>query len=73
MSYSPERDYCKIKIKVELAKSDLKNASGVAKIVDLGSLKSVVDKADLDKLNTVPADLSMLSNVVKNCVAKNST
>ena len=84
MSYYSERGHCKNKIKVELAlsnfvtKSDLKNESGVgilkfAKTVDLANLKSEVDKAELDKLKTVPVDLSTLNNVVRNDVVKNST
>ena len=56
-------------------KADLKNATGVdtsklAAKSDLASLKSEVDKIDVDKLKTVPVDLSKLSNVVKNEVAK---
>ena len=31
---------------------------------DLASLKAQVNKKDIDKLKTVPADLSKLSNVV---------
>ena len=37
---------------------------------DLNSLKSKVDKLDLDKLVRVPRDLSELSHVVKNDVVK---
>ena len=33
-------------------------------------MKSKVDKLDLDKLVPVPADLSKISNVVKNVVVK---
>ena len=36
----------------------------------LNSLKSKVDKLDIEKLETTPVDLSKLSNVVKNHVAK---
>ena len=36
----------------------------------LNSLKSKVDKLDIGKLETTPADLSKLSNVVKNDVVK---
>ena len=52
-------------------KTDLKNATGIniseleAKS-DLASLKAEVVKIDIDKLKTVPIDLSKLSNVVKN-------
>ena len=37
---------------------------------NLASLKPEVDKADIDKLAPVPIDLSKLSDVVKNDVAK---
>ena len=39
---------------------------------NLASLKTEVDKIDLDKLKTVPVDLAKLSNVVKNDVVKKS-
>ena len=57
--------------------ADSKGATGVdtsnlAAKSDLANLKATVDKIDIDKLETVPADLSKLSNavddVVKNCV-----
>ena len=46
-------------------KVDLKNATGIdtssfAKKVDLASLKSNVDKLDIDKLKIVPTNLSNL-------------
>ena len=56
MSYSTEPyTRSKNKIKSDLIKSDLKNATGVdtqnvAKIADLASLKSNVDELDIDKL-----------------------
>ena len=37
---------------------------------DLVSLKTAVDKIDVEKLKTVSADLSKLSNIVKNAVVK---
>ena len=48
-------------------KSDLKNATGVdtskfAKKVDLASLKSSIDKLDIDKLKNVPTSLSNLKS-----------
>ena len=51
-------------------KTDLKNATGddtskLAAKLDLVSLKSEVDKIVVDKLKTVPVNLSKLSNVVK--------
>ena len=63
------------KAKVELdlsnyaAKADLKNAAGVdaskfAKMVDLASLKSNVDKLDIDKLKNIPSNLSNLKGKV---------
>ena len=39
-------------------------------LTNLSNLKSKVDKLDVDKLVTVPVDLSKLSNVVKNDVVK---
>ena len=50
-------------------KSDLKNATGVdtskfAKKIDLASLKSNVDKLDIDKLKYVPNGLSRLKNKI---------
>ena len=56
-------------------KTDLKNishvdASSFALKTNLASLKTEVDKLDIDKLVPVPADLSKLSAVVKNNVAK---
>ena len=57
------------------SKTDIKNithidTSGFALKVNLANLKTEVDKIDTDKLRTVPADLSKLSNGVKNEVAK---
>ena len=68
-------------IKVELdltnyaTKTDLKNITHVdvsiyASKTNLAALKSEVDKIDVDKLKTTPADLAKLSNVVKNDVVK---
>ena len=56
-------------------KADLKNARGVdtsqlAWKSDLASLKAEVDKIDVEKLKTVPVDLSKLSNVLNNDVKK---
>ena len=56
-------------------KTDIKNISHVdtanfALKTNLASLKTEVDKLDIEKLVPVPADLSKLSNVVKNDVAK---
>ena len=51
------------KFRVEATKADLKGATGVdisnpAAKLDLFSLKAEVDKLDIDKLTTAPADLS---------------
>ena len=68
-----------INVKVDLSnyatKTDLKNVShadvsSFALKSNLASLKTEVDKLDIDKLTPVPDDLAKLSNVVKNDVAK---
>ena len=56
-------------------KTDLKGAKGIdtsnlALKSKLAQLKAEVAKIDVDKLKTVPADLSKLSNVVNNEVVK---
>ena len=68
-------------IKVELdfsnyaTKTDLKNVTHVdissfASKTNLASLKTEVDKLDIDKLVPVPNNLAKLSNVVENDVVK---
>ena len=57
------------------SKTDLKNVTHVdtssfALKTNLASLKTEVDKLDIDKLVPVPVDLSKLSDVVKNDVVK---
>ena len=68
-----------ISVKLDLTnyatKADFKGArvvdtSKLAAKSNLSSLKAEVDKADVDKLNIVPVDLSKLSNVVDNKVFK---
>ena len=68
-----------INVKVDLSnyatKTDLKNVSHVdvssfALKSNLASLKTEVDKLNIDKLVPVPVDLSKLSDVVKNDVVK---
>ena len=68
-----------INVKVDLSnyatKTDVKNithvdTSGFALKTNLASLKTEVDKLDINKLVTVPVNLSKLSNVVKNEVVK---
>ena len=46
------------------------DTSNFALKTDLSRLKTEVDKLDIGKLETVPLDLSKLSNVVKNDVVK---
>ena len=68
-----------VKVKVDLSnyatKTDLKNVTHVdtssfALKTNLASLKTEVDKLDIDKLAPAPVDLSKLSDVVKNDVVK---
>ena len=68
-----------IYVKVDLAncatKTDLKDVTGIDTSsfllkLNLVSLKPETDKIDAGKLKTAPVDLSKLSNVVKNEVAK---
>ena len=69
----------KINVKVNLpnyaTKTDLKNithvdTSSFVQKTNLASLKTEVDKLDIDKLVPVPVDFSKLSNVVKNEVVQ---
>ena len=71
-----------INVKVDLSnyatKADIKNISHVdtssfALKSNLASLKTEVDKLDINKLAPVPVDLSNLSDVVKNNVVKTKT
>ena len=76
-SYEPfGRD---INVTVDLSnhaiKTDLKNmthvdTSSFALKTNLATLKTEVDKSNIEKLVPVPTDLSKLSNVVKNDVVK---
>ena len=68
-----------VNVKVDLSnyatKRDIKNilhidTSGFALKLNLASLKTEVDKLDIDKLMPVPVDLNKLSDVVKNDVVK---
>ena len=78
--YFPKPKFLGGNVKVELnlsnyvTKADLKQATDVdtlkvAKTVDLTGFKSEIDKLDIEKLETTPADLSTLSDV-KNEVVK---
>ena len=68
-----------IKVKIDLTnyatKEDIKNiahvdTSNFALKTNLSSLKTDIDKLDIDKLAPIPNDLSELSNIVKNDVVK---
>ena len=68
-----------INVKVDLpsyaTKTDLENVTHVDTSTftlktNLASLKTKVDKLDIDKLMTVPVDLRKLSNVVESDVVK---
>ena len=79
MSQYFPKPFRNINIKVDLwnyvTKTDIKNishadTSSFALKTNLANLKTQVDKLDVDKLVSVPTDLSKLSNVVKNDVVK---
>ena len=68
-----------INVKVDLSnyatKADIKNISHIdtsrfALKANLANFKTEVDKLDIDKLVTFPADLSTLSDVLKNDAVK---
>ena len=70
-----------IKVELDLSsyatKTDLQNGmhvdlSSFASKTNLSSLKTEVDKLDIDKLTPVPNDLAKLNNIIKNDVAKNT-
>ena len=80
-TYYPPYKNSSNNIKVELdltnyaTKDDVKNithvdVSSFASKTNLAALKTEVDKIDVDKLKTTPADLAKFSNVVKNDVVK---
>ena len=80
MSPKPYRSFGEnISVKVDLSnyatKADSKDATGIDTChftlnSNLAGLETEVDKIDVDKLKTVPADLSKLSNVVNNGVVQ---
>ena len=53
-------------------KTDFKKATGVdiSDFANLASLKSDVNELDIDKLKTIPIDLSKLRNLVNDDVVK---
>ena len=76
---SPSSHNENIKVEIDLTnyatKKDINDNSHVdtskfALKTNLSNLKTEVNKLDIDKLATVPVDLSKLSNVVKNDVVK---
>ena len=81
MSYYPPYKSSSNNIKGKLVltnyatKTDLKNithvdVSSFASKTNLAAFKTEVDKIDVDKLKTAPADLAKLTNAVKNDVVK---
>ena len=75
--YEPFSRY--INVKVDLSnyatKTDIKNIAHIDTSIfelkpNLATLKTEVDKLDIDKLAPIPVDLSKLSDVVKNDVVK---
>ena len=69
----PKSSGRRVKVELDLsnyaAKADLKNETSVdtskfAKNIDLASLKSNVDKLDIDKLKNVPTNLNSLKSKV---------
>ena len=77
--YPPYKNSSNIKVELDLTnyatKDDVKNithvdVSGFASKTNLATLRTEVDKIDVDKLKTTPTDLAKLSNVVKNDFVK---
>ena len=75
--FPPYKSTHNINVELDLAnyttKDDVKNithvdVSSYATKTNLAALKSEVDKIDVDKLKTIPADSPKLSDVVKNDV-----
>ena len=60
-----ELDLSSYAIKTHLKNVTLVDVSSFASEINLTSLKTEVDKLDIDKLATVPNDFAKLSNVVK--------
>ena len=75
--YNNSSNYIKVELDLSnyATKKDIKDithidASGFASKTNLAALKTEVDKIDTNKLKTVPHDLAILNNVVKNDVVK---
>ena len=75
--YEPFRGDINVKVNLSnyATKTDIKNISHIdtssfALKPNLASLKTGLDKLDINKLVPVPVDLSKLSDVVKNDVVK---
>ena len=63
-------DLCSYATKIESKNVTHVDVSSFASKTNLASLKTKVDKNDVDKLRTVPVDSAKLSNVVKNDAVK---
>ena len=81
MSYYPPYKSSNNNVKVELdlinyaTKTDLKNithvdVSSFASKTNLAALKTELDKIDVDKLKTTPADLAKLTNAAEHDIVK---
>ena len=77
--YFPKPFSDSIKVKIDLSNyatnTDIKNISHIdtssfAQKTNLSSLKTEVDKLDIEKLVPISADLHKLSNAVKNYAVK---
>ena len=65
-----ELDLCNYATKADLKEARGVNTSNLTAKSGLGRLKDQVDKMGIDKLKTVPAALSNLTNIVDNDVVK---
>ena len=68
-----ELDLSNYATRVDLKRTKDADTLNSAANSDLASLKTEVDKIDIGKLKTVPADLTKLSNVIDNDVVKKKT
>ena len=67
-----ELDLCNYAKKKNWSERSNRHTCTLASKTDLASLKTKVDNLDVDKLESVPADLSTLRNVVDNDDVKKS-